>query len=380
METSLQVYSSRSTALLAQDAEKEIKETTRKIQHLLAGGKALELAQAVDLAVYSYMTGYNPFNYECYYMDGVGPIPGIAGYRVKAADWLAMTSNVTTTPRLWEEYRPAEIGEADFDPDKGDIAWVCTLKDSVSQEHWEGRIINLGMEYHQMGATFQEAHDAALKDVGSCPQWTAVGVVHGDEHFSKRVWIDNKVTDEYKPEMWDRNERAKKRAAKGCYRKGFPKVNFADKEFGQDGDIVDSVATEVKDEIKKELTAEAEAPKKSPDTILAELGYGEPKPTTTEPWPESIIPPEPEDPEPAPIQPVPAEKPWPIDARGTIITAQTIVGSDKVRYWDLDDATLVERLHWIRQSLKKPNQTAAKIKDLTDRENTIMDIQDWRKL
>lgn len=229
----------RATALLTSEAEDSVKQAARKLMRMTPGGNRLGPEEATDLAVYSLLTGLNPFNGECYYMTKVGPVPGIAGYRVKAMDWIMHSLMVTgarvdTTPRIWEEYRIATTEEADYDPAVGDVAWICTLYDSVSRDAWETRRITLGMRYREMGATFQEAYDLSSKDVGPCPKWEAVGVVHATEHFSGEIWRDSKkIEGEYKPEMWDRNERAKKRAAKGCYRKGFPKLNIPDAEEGQ---------------------------------------------------------------------------------------------------------------------------------------------------
>ena len=277
MEQNIQVYN-RSTALLVTKSEDEIKEAARKLMHIAPGGNHLTADQACDLAVFAFLTGLNPFNGECYYMDKVGVVAGIAGYRTKAMDFLkAENPRTLLTPRLWEEYRPATTEEADFDPDAGDVAWVCTLYDSISREQFQQQIIKLSTAYKNMGATFQEAHDTAIKDVGACPSWSAVGVVHVGEHFSGQLWVDNKaVPGQYKPEMWDRNERAKKRAAKGCYRKGFPKLNIPDAE---EGEIIDTEYTEIKQEMAKVLTTEEqEKPRFTEAEIMTSLGY-EPAPS-----------------------------------------------------------------------------------------------------
>ena len=241
--------------------------------HLTPGGKNLDSAQAADLAVFAFATGLNPFNNECYYMDKIGPVPGIAGYRTKAQEWITATSHrLDYAVRLTEDYRQATTDEADFDPDKGDVAWVCILTDNVSKLQWEQRLVTLMSDYRKLGATFEESRKAAKEDVGACPSWTAVGVVHADEHFSGFLWENNIKTDKYKPEAWDRNERAKKRAAKGCYRKGFPQVRIPDREYGDD--VVDSVAVEVKDRLIKDLALEAEKPHRPAADVIAEL-YGE---------------------------------------------------------------------------------------------------------
>lgn len=257
-------------SLMTTDTETEVKNTARKLMRLTPGGNRLNADQATDLAVYALLTGLNPFNNECYYMDKVGPVPGIAGYRAKTQEYLIAVSDQKAIVRTWEEYRPAQPGEADFDPAKGDVAWVCTLYDSVSKERWEQRIIMTANAYHQMGATFQEARAAAIEDVGSCPSWSSVGVVKAEEHFSGFAWENNQKTDKYKPEMWDRNERAKKRAAKGCYRKGFPAVRLPDMEYGE---TVDGAIVEIKDQIVREIAAEAAQPRPSTDQILSDLGF-----------------------------------------------------------------------------------------------------------
>lgn len=261
----------RSTALLVSESEDEIKQVARKLMRMTPGGNRLTTDQATDLAVYSFITQLNPFNNECYYMDKVGPVPGIVGYRVKAAAWLRSTSPNAPAPRTQEEYRPATTEEADFDPDKGDIAWVCILSDSVSTASWEKRRLELMRSYREMGAEFHEAYELAAKDAGNKPCWQAVGVVKADEHFSGNVWRNNqKVENEYKPEMWDRNERAKKRAAKGCYRKGFPEVNIPDAE---EGEIYDAEVREVKDNIALSLNSTTAEPAHTEADNMKALGF-----------------------------------------------------------------------------------------------------------
>jgi len=261
---------SNPSSLLIAEGENEIKQIARKLMKMSSGGSHLTAEQATDLAVYSWVTQLNPFNGECYWLDKVGPVPGIAGYRIKAQEWLWATSDQRVPVRVLEEYRPATTQEADFDPDAGDIAWVCTLTDTVSRERWEQRIMKLGLHYKEMGATFKEAHDAALQDAGPCPSWSAVGVVKADEHFSGKKWESGKQTDEYQPEKWDRNERAKKRAAKGCYRKGFPSMSLPDAEFGE---TIDAVAEDVKEEIKAAIVEPEEQLKRTEDENLKQLGF-----------------------------------------------------------------------------------------------------------
>ena len=278
-DNTLAIYTNRATNLLTVSAENDVKEAARKLMRLTPGGTRLTADQATDLAVYALLTGLNPFNNECYFMDKVGIVPGISGYRTKAMDWLlanlqATGQRVDIPPRIWEEYRIATIEEADFDPDKGDVAWVCTLFDSISRDAWEAHRIMIGLKYREMGASFKEAYELSHADAGTCPHWEAVGVVHADEHFSGNVWKNNqKVEGEYKAEMWDRNERAKKRAAKGCYRKGFPKMNIPDAE---DGEYINQGTEDLKirvvDAIKAEKLEDKNQPRLSNPELLADFG------------------------------------------------------------------------------------------------------------
>ena len=334
-DNQLTIYNS-STSLLVSNSEGEIKEAARKLMRLTPNGTRLNTDQATDLAVYAFITGLNPFNSECYYMDRVGPVPGIAGYRVKTMEWLRATSPSNDSPRVWEEYREANETEADFNKEAGDVAWVCTLYDSVSKERWRQSVIDLGIAYSKMGATFQEAHDTALKDVGECPSWSAVGVVKADEHFSGNVYRNSvKIEGEFKPEMWDRNERAKKRAAKGCYRKGFPAVNIPDRE---EGDVIDSEFSEVKQQISSQLNAEnvieEEKPKRPASEAIADL-FGDPIPYQPEPQPET-----------APTM--------------SLETAMTAKNADGIPYGDIDSDKLSFMTSGINRGLLKTDLTPEK--------------------
>ena len=256
----IQLLDSDKTQLLTSDIESQVKSMAVKLMKLTSNGKNLATGQAAELAVYSLMMQLNPFNGECYYIDKVGPIPGIAGYRVKATQWLQLTSGRQEGIEIYETYRPATKDEADFDPNKGDIAWVATLHSSLANEQWEGRLIKLARTYKEMGAEFKEAHAQALIDIGPKPCWEGVGVVYHTEHFSGVEWVNGKATNEYKPEKWDRNERAKKRAAKGAYRKGFPQMNLPDPEYGE---VVDALAEDVKENIIRDMQREDLAPRLS---------------------------------------------------------------------------------------------------------------------
>ena len=121
-------------------------------------------------------------------------------------------------------------------------------------------------------------------------------MVKADEHFSGNAYTaaGQKIPDQWKPEMWDRNERAKKRAAKLCYRKGFTEINIPDRE---EGDIIDSETHEIKTRVLAELASEnTPTTPRSAAVILNELGYDSPAPAAPAPASESTQP-EPQQPQ-----------------------------------------------------------------------------------
>jgi len=246
------------TQLLTSDMTEDVKETVRKLMRLAPGGNRLNTNEATDLAVYSMMNDLNPFNGEAYNLPGVGPIAGIYGYRRKANEWLA--ANYGPTERFWCEFTSAPMGAADFDPEVGDIAYICTLHDSVSKREWEQSTLGVYMQLRQGDMNAEKAWEEAQKFVGAEPTWEAVGVVDHREKFAD--------TDNPRPsrqvDKWDRHERAKKRAEKWAIRKRFPSTIIPDIDL--DDEVINSVATEVMEELDK--------PKRSEVEIIKQLGYG----------------------------------------------------------------------------------------------------------
>ena len=213
--------------LLSSDTQLFLGRAVSKIMKLTPNGSKLTDDQAKALAVYSYMTDLNPFSGECYWMDGIGPTPGVAGYRRKAKEQNLLLGN-----DYWVEFKIAEPHEADFNPDAGDVAWKCILHDYEAEKKHRQSLLELYREFRQ-DPTIDSPIKKAEQFVGTAPTWDAVGVVSADEHFSAPVYEDWKTKkikrDEngkkvYKPEMWDRNERAKKRAEKGALKKRYPDV------------------------------------------------------------------------------------------------------------------------------------------------------------
>jgi hypothetical protein len=277
------------TDLLAAGAEDDLRSMTAKLMRLTPGGRKLSTDNAANLAVYCFMTDLNPFNGEAYWVDGAGPIPGVAGVRRKALEYLAITS--TPDDRFFVEFRDAQPGEASYDPDKGDIAKHATLRIRSVSEHHQQNIMRIFAELVQAGVDSDVAWDRAERLGGSEPLWTACGVVDHRESFSREAGTKG-PNDKGTVDKWDRHQRAEKRAEKWVIRKAFPSVLLPDIELGDashiDATIVDAIVRDVSAEL-------ASPPAPRPEgVILEELGYTEPSAAATEE-------PEPDKPESEPV-------------------------------------------------------------------------------
>jgi len=254
---------------LASDIEAEVKASARKILALAkTKNKKLSTEQAAELAVFCWLNDLNPANDEAYYVPGIGATFGIRGIERKAAE--ALEYEAGRPGNTWQvEYRPAEPGEADFNPDAGDIAYVCTLTDSVSEGRWLMRSVEIMAKLKQAGFSAEDAERVAREQNGPRPAVQAVGVVYASETFSGRIYVGGQPTSERKPEMFDRHERAKKRARKQCLRQRFPRVELPAREVLPEID-----AQRIAADISVIDGADA-APvdDKSAAKLLSELGY-----------------------------------------------------------------------------------------------------------
>ena len=70
-----QVNYDQTTALLVLDQEEEVKRLTRKLIRLTPGGKRLNQDEAVDLAVYSILTGLTHSMQNATICPTSGPFP-----------------------------------------------------------------------------------------------------------------------------------------------------------------------------------------------------------------------------------------------------------------------------------------------------------------
>jgi len=266
--------------LLVSDIAPAVTETARKLMKLTPGGGRMDVNQATELAVFSIVNGLNPFEGEAYHVFGVGPYAGVAGYRRKATEYLI--DRYGPAASYWLEYRPANTSEAQFNPDKGDIAWVVRLHDSEMEKRWQKQVIENLAGIKATGVLGKEAYDMATELAGPKPYIEAVGVVYASESFAK----------EGKVERWDRNERAKKRGEKQVLRRAYP-VGVRIMGDAEMGDVIEGTARDLVMDVSSQIAAEASKPRPEGVTneqILADLGF----PPASNPVVVSDIPHEPE--------------------------------------------------------------------------------------
>lgn len=215
-----------SAMIMSQDPER----VAARLKLMIVNGKKLTTDEALALAQYSIGTGLNPFLNEAYYIPGVGPGPGIAGWRRKAQEQLEYEAKQANLPaaQAWSDARPATVYEASFDPEKDDIAYYVTIHDSISRTLWEKRVLSHYIELVKAGMK-DGAWEISKELAGEEPAWTGVGVVKSSENFGSA-------------EKFDRHERAKKRGEKLALRKRF-NLNLPTPVAWDEYDIVEAEVT-----------------------------------------------------------------------------------------------------------------------------------------
>ena len=235
--------------------QNDVRRMTARIKLMIQNGKRLNDDEAMALAQYAVATQLDPFCGQCYYIPGVGPVPGVAGYRAKADEQIEYEARRAAEPlgRWWIEYTEADPSEARHDP-TGDIAVKAILHDTLSKSAWERRILGAYIECVKGGIAGDGAMEIARQIVGSEPTWSAIGIVFAEEKFS----YDNK------PEKMSRYERACKRAEKSAIKKRFPRVHLPEPPGGFDEPVVEA--------------PQVSEPKQTEAELLAGLGYGASQP------------------------------------------------------------------------------------------------------
>jgi len=190
-----------------------VRELGERLKLMVANGKRLTTDEALALAQYSVATDLSPFLNECYYLQNVGPGPGIAGYRRKANEELAHEAQLAHEPnsRFWCDYTDTN-GEIKIDREKGDIGVKAILHDTLTKRDWERRILSAMVEFLKAGVAVEGARGMAQEIIGPEPTWSAVGVVYSGENFGG--------------DKMPRYERACKRAEKAAIKKRFPRMRL----------------------------------------------------------------------------------------------------------------------------------------------------------
>lgn len=180
-----------------------------RLQLMIYNGKKLSPDETKALATYATVNDLNPFVGECYYLPGIGPTPGIAGWRKKADEQLEYEARRAACPsaRFWCDYVDAEPGETGA-LQSGDFAVKAILHDTITKMQWEQRILSAMIEF--LKNKIPNAQELATQLIGAEPTWSAIGIVRATETFG--------------PDKMPRYERACKRAEKAAIRKRFPRV------------------------------------------------------------------------------------------------------------------------------------------------------------
>jgi len=223
-----------------------------RLKLMVQNGRKLSNEEALALGQYALVTGLDPFSGECYYLQNVGPGPGIAGWRRKAEEQLEYEARKAAEPlaRFWCDYVDAEADETG-NLAAGDIAVKAVLHDTLTKGAWEKRTLSHYIEL--VKAKIEgDAWTIAQALAGPEPTWSAVGIVRAGENFGG--------------DKMPRYERACKRAEKAAIRKRFPRVHLPEPMGFDPADVVDSSFVSV-----------PEVPEaKSTGQLLSELGYADP--------------------------------------------------------------------------------------------------------
>lgn len=247
-------------------------------------GMVLNKTQAAQLALLSLTTTASPLNGELYWTD-TGPQFGVVFYERKANEFLQAYSPGID---FHVSYRPAISGvDAVFDPDKGDVAFVAVLTRDDWDMEWQKTFQDNLKLMLEAGLKGQQAVDLAKDLTGAKKFAEYVGVVDVRESFSGDEYENNVKTGKKKPEMFDRIERAKKRARKGVIKHTFPRLNIPDP--------FEILAKRAAGQLVEIASRDVEAPRLSPRAteaeLMAGLGYDpepSPAPVVIESYPMSL--------------------------------------------------------------------------------------------
>jgi len=180
MDTNQNALATQNNQDVAAKNDPEVRSIAGRLRYMITDGAKLSDQEIWSLAVYSKITGLDPFKKECWYIPGKGPCPGIRGYRKEAQKKLE-----SEEPGAGHYYNvewvdvTAEYKETD--PTIG-YAFEATLRDSRTASKY----LALKAKYRKDGLTDEEIIDA----LGNPPAIKAVGFwatgeknFHKDKHF-----------------------------------------------------------------------------------------------------------------------------------------------------------------------------------------------------
>jgi len=263
-----------SESALAAVKQDELGKLTQLVISSVMGpkGAVLNRTQAAQLALLSLTTTASPLNGELYWTD-TGPQFGVVFFERKANEFLQAYSPGID---FHVSYRQAIPGvDAVFEPDKGDVAFVAQLTRDDWDMEWQKTFADNLRLMMEAGLKGKEAVDMAKELTGAKKFAEYVGVVDAREAFSGEDYEwDEKTrqkikTGERKPEMFDRIERAKKRARKGVIKHTFPRLNIPDP--------FEILSKRAADQLVEIATKHVELPRPEPRAteaqLIAGLGY-----------------------------------------------------------------------------------------------------------
>src|SRR3990167_4892019 len=147
-------------------SESELTRMTNNLVTSMTGsfGRPLTKLQAAQIALISLTTDLSPFLGEVYATDQ-GIMIGVVAYERKAHEYLDAYlpgTNYHITYRV-----PTAGMEADYDPEKGDIAYVARLTRDDWDRQWQVKLQDMVAILKDAGLTGKELFDIALSQVGT---------------------------------------------------------------------------------------------------------------------------------------------------------------------------------------------------------------------
>lgn len=269
--------------ILSNDQSREdLSNMAKQLTRYRVGKRTLAPEEAATFALFCYYGELNPWVGDAYWIDKVGPTLGINAVRRKAQEQLSRELGGNAGSIEIVEQRDAHDYEAEFDPAQGDIAKFVAITTSRDKAEWKAAYLEVFRELRDGGLDAKLADERAMMIAGKMPVWTGVGVVGGDEHFSGYEWDDKKnkpKTDEngdviYKQEMWDRNERALKRAEKNAIKKKYPTTFYFEEQALQADPEIQELIRVVEQNIQQgQLESEIRSKEYSDDDYLNTMGF-----------------------------------------------------------------------------------------------------------